>query len=77
MTLKRVFRYDSSNRLLRLFRVIWDGPELSRGGWPVSKKLSVGLRPTLFRWRREDDGWLLTVLGLRVRYRVSHGGRFA
>lgn len=77
MTFKRVFRYDPQNRLLRLFRLVWDGRQMTQGGWPVSHKLTVGLTHP-FRWpfRRELDGWILNVFGVRVHHRVSHGGRF-
>lgn len=72
---KWVIRYDPGNRLLRIGRVMWERGTVGDGqGYSV--KLSLGLRPTLFRWRREGDGWLLTVLGVRPHLRRSYGGRF-
>lgn len=68
-------RYDPGNRLLRLVRVMWEHGQAGNGGYSV--KLSLGLCPTLFRWLREGDGWLLTVAGIRLHYRRSYGGRFA
>lgn len=71
---KRVMRYDPGNRLLRIGRVMWERGTVGDGqGYSV--KLSLGLRPTLFRWLREGDGWLLTVAGVRLHYRRSYGGR--
>lgn len=68
MKLKRVMRWDRDARLLRVRRVTWgDG----------HRKLSLGLRRRLFAYRREWDGWLLTVLGVRVHYQRSYGGRYA
>ena len=73
---KWVGRLDRGNRLLRLFRVMWSVGQVGDGKG-YSAKFSVGLRPTLFRWRREGDGWLLTVLGIRLHMQRSYGGRFA
>jgi hypothetical protein len=77
MTLKLVGRWSPPERMLRLARVIWsvgEGPGMGRG---YSAKLSVALRPSLLAFRRECDGWLLTVCGLRLHYQRSYGGRFA
>jgi hypothetical protein len=76
MTFKPVLRLDRQGRTLRLFRFAWNGREITRGGWPVSHKLSLALRPALYNWQRESDGWLLTLLGLRIHHARSHGGRF-
>lgn len=36
--------------------------------------LGLALRPALADWRRERDGWLLTLAGVRLHYRRSYGG---
>ena len=75
MKLKWVGRYDPSNRLLRIARLIYERGVVGDGKG-YSAKFSVGLRPTLFMWRRESDGWLLTILGLRLHHMKAWGGRF-
>lgn len=75
MKLVRVFRYDRSNRLLRIARLVWDRGEVGRGGY--SNKLSIGMRPCLATIRRECDGWIVTFLGVRLHYQRAYGGRFA
>lgn len=73
LRVRKIMRYDPSNRLLRVGRVMWERGIVGDGdGYSV--KLSVGLRPALFRWKRGSTGWLLTVLGLRVHYDRSYGG---
>ncbi len=70
----RVLRYDPRNHLLRIGRIMWErGTVGSEGSYSV--KLTLGLRPSLLSWRRESTGWLLTVLGLRLHYDRSYGGR--
>lgn len=75
-TFKSVMRLDSSWPKLRLFRVMWQGPQKTAGGWPVSHKFAVAFRPRLFRFQREFDGWRLVVLGIEMHRQSSHGGRF-
>lgn len=75
MRVKWLGRWDARNRLLRLFRVMWERGQVGDGkGYSV--KLSVGLGSTLLHWRRESDGWILAALGVRLHYRWSYGGRF-
>ena len=59
--------------LLRVVRVMWERGEAGRGGW--STKLSLGLEPALFSRGKETYGWLVTVLGVRLHYQRSYGGR--
>jgi len=73
MTFRRIFRYDPDNRLLRLFRVTWQRGTVGDGKG-YSNKLTLGLRPRLFGFRREYGGWLLTLFGLRLHYDRSYGG---
>lgn len=76
MRLKRVCRWDSTARLFRVCRLTWDRGVVGDGKG-TSNKLSLGLRPRLLGWRREWDGWILTVLGVRIHRKTSWGGRFA
>jgi hypothetical protein len=73
---KRVLRYDPSARKFRLCRWTWQ-----TGEWqpradvpPYSHKLSVALRPRLFRLERRWDGWRLVLLGLEIHREWSWGG---
>jgi hypothetical protein len=70
---RTILRYDRRNRLLRLARVVWQRG-IAGDGTGYSSKLSLALRPAAFAWRREWDGWLLTVAGVRLHYQRSYGG---
>jgi hypothetical protein len=74
MTFKRVMTYSDRERMVRLFRLIWERGEVGHGGY--SAKFTVGLAPKLLIWRREWDGWLLYLLGVRLHFKRSWGGRF-
>ena len=74
MKIKTVLRYDPSNRLLRLARLMWQRGSVGNGGY--SAKLSVGLRPALFAFHRDWDGWRIIVAGIRVHFQKSFGGVF-
>lgn len=76
MRVKRVLRYDPATGLLRVARVTWDRGRVGDGNG-YSSKVSVGLVPRLFRWRRELFGWELTLFGVRLHRVWSYGGRFA
>ena len=66
-------RRDPVGRLVRLARLVWQRGKVGDGeGYSV--KLSLALRPRLVEWRREADGWLGTLAGIRVHYRRSYGG---
>lgn len=76
MKLQPVMRSDPDARLFRVARLVWDRGTVGDGtGYSV--KLSVALAPRLFRFRRELEGWILTLFGVRVHYARSYGGRFA
>lgn len=76
MKLQRVLRLDRTAKLLRLFRIIWDRGDVGDGKG-YSNSFSVALTPTLLRFRRECDGWIATVFGVRIHRQWSWGGRFA
>lgn len=75
MTIKRVMRFDPTQKKLRLFRLIWNTGNVG-DGIGYSAKLSVSLVPKLYGFKSAWDGWRLTVLGMSVHKRVSFGGRF-
>jgi len=73
MVLKTVMR--SNDNALCLFRLTWDKGTVGDGkGYSV--KLSLGLRPKWFEYITEYNGWIVTVLGVRIHRAVSFGGRF-
>jgi hypothetical protein len=72
---QRVLRWDSDDWLFRLFRVIWDVGNVGDGKG-YSNSFSFALGPSLFRWKREHNGWILTILGVRLHRIWSWGGRF-
>lgn len=75
MRFKWVGRWDSRNRVLRLFRVMYEKQDGSPYG--RSTKIGVALAPRLFRWLDEGmDGWVLTVLGVRLSKHHAWGGRY-
>lgn len=76
MKIQRVMRWDPVAKLLRLGRLIYDRGTVGDGKG-YSAKLSLALTSRLLRFRREFRGWIVTVLGVRVHYCRSYGGRFA
>lgn len=72
MTFRLILRYDPPNRLLRLCRWTWRVGTMGRGGY--SAKFTVGLRPALFAFARDLDGWRLTIMGIRLHYDRAYGG---
>lgn len=73
--MKAVLRTDPNAMLFRLFRWTWNRGQVGDGKG-YSCKLSVALAPRLFGFRREHEGWILTMLGIRVHFAKSYGGIF-
>lgn len=69
-----VFRWDSILWLYRLCRLTYEVGERGQKGWHAVQ-WTLGLVPTFFKFRREDDSWILRILGLRIHRKVSYGGR--
>lgn len=74
--IKSVFRWSSNEKMLRLFRIIWNVGTVGDGKG-YSAKISVGLQRRLFYFQREWRAWRLTFLGFHLSYRRSYGGIFA
>lgn len=73
-----VFRKDTIQGFWRVLRVCWErgaGPGTGRG---YSAKLSFAIERRLFYGIRSEGStdWIVTVLGVRVHYCRSYGGRF-
>lgn len=69
-----VFRWDSILWLYRLCRFTYEVGERGQKGWHAVQ-WTLGLVPTFYKFRREDDSWILRILGLRIHRKVSYGGR--
>ncbi len=76
MKIQTVFRVDPTARLIRIARLIWDRGVVGDGKG-YSNKLSVALAPRFAGFKRELHGWIVTILGIRIHYCRSYGGRFA
>lgn len=68
----RVCRWSATEKLLRLVRVVWARGHVGFGGY--SAKVSLGLTPKLFHFRRGWNEFHLTLLGVRLHYLRSYGG---
>ena len=78
MKIKRVTRYDPTQRKFRLFRLLWVRGTVGDGSGGYSAKLAIALRPVLFRWQTDVAGeWRLVLLGLDIHHRRSYGGVWA
>lgn len=71
---KWVGTWSREEKMLRIARLVWANGEPGVPGGGYTAALSLALRPTLFRWRREYGGWILTLFGVRVHYQRSYGG---
>lgn len=72
---KTVWRYDSCNKIFRLFRFVWDVGTVGDGKG-YSNKFSLALTPRFFRFQSDVWEWKIVLLGLRIHYIRSYGGRF-
>lgn len=75
---KRVFKRDNIQGFFRLFRILWERGTVGDGEG-YSAKFSVALSPVLFSFIERDavTDWRMTILGVRLHYCRSYGGRFA
>lgn len=72
--IKYVGRWSPQERMLRLARIVWSRGEGPGTGKGYCAKLSLALRPRLLQLHFEQDGWALTLCGVRVHYMRSYGG---
>ena len=73
MKFKTVFRWDSGNKVLRLFSIMWCVGTVGDGKG-YSAKITVALAPRFFMWRKEFYSYCLTIAGLRVHFAKNFGG---
>jgi hypothetical protein len=66
MKIRWIGRYDPTCRMLRLMRILWGRHPRDPGH---QNAISTAVRPALWSFHRECDGWLLTVLGVRLHYK--------
>lgn len=76
LRIKPVMRLDTIQRHFRIVRILWERGEPGFGGY--SAKLSISVRKRLIGfYAAAQHDWMLTILGVRVHYCRSYGGRFA
>lgn len=63
MKFRWIGRLDRDQKLIRLCSILW-GKTPREGGH--RNRLSISVRPALFHFRCEVDGWRVTVAGLRL-----------
>ena len=73
MTFKPVMKLDPRAKILRLFRILWIVGTVGKGDG-YSAKLSFGLQPKGYQFRRAFNEWILVILGLRLHKKKSYGG---
>jgi len=69
-----VLRWDSLLWLFRLCRFTYEVGERGAKGW-YAIQWTLGLTPSLYKFRREGDSWILRILFLRIHRKVCWGGR--
>jgi hypothetical protein len=74
--LKPVMRWDRGAKILRLFR-LYSNPAGIMDGSRYAWKATVALTPRLFRVKRELDGLIVVVCGLRLHYQRAYGGHYS
>lgn len=73
--IKFVMRQDQQAGMFRLFRVTRKARK-PFDGVGYAEKFSVALCRRVFAWRRELNGWILCVAGIRLHYSRAYGGDF-
>ena len=70
-----VMRQDRQAGIFRLFRVTQKARKpFDEGGY--AEKFSVALCCRVLFWKRELNGWILCVAGIRLHYSRAYGGNF-
>ena len=75
MKIKKIMRWDDTQRKYRLFRATWTWGDVGYGGYSV--KVSLAIRPKWLGWGKEYWGCTLTMLGFSMHYKRSYGGTHA
>lgn len=73
MKLKRVMTYSPSEKKVRICRISW---RRVKGDPGYSRCVSVNLKPWIFRFWREWDGFFLTCVGVQVHFKASGCGTY-
>lgn len=63
MKFRWIRRLDSQQKIFRVGSFLW-GNHANDPGY--CNRLSVSVRPAVFHFRREVDGWFVTVAGVRL-----------
>jgi len=73
MKIKLLGIYDKNAKILRLIRLVRHNKSKKLTEWK-SKKITIALCNKIFKIRKEHNGLILFVLGIRIHYKISHGG---
>lgn len=73
---KWIMRRDPTARLFRIFRIVRQTDE-DFDGTNYSWKFTVAFAPRLFSARKELNGWIFCLAGIRIHFRKSFGGNFS
>ncbi len=76
MKLRFIMRRDPVQKIIRIFRLIWERGTVGDGKG-YSAQFTLALSRKLFLFHREYSGWFLIVAGLRFHYARSYGGHYA
>lgn len=76
MQIKFVNRYSPTERIYRLFRIMWVRGTVGDGRG-YSAKLTFAITPDLFRFRFLGADLYLVFLFVRIHYERSYGGTHA
>lgn len=73
--IKPIFTYSKTEKKTRYFAVLWN-VGVPGDGAGHSNRVSLSWIPCLFKREQEYRGWAITLLGWRIHYQQSFGGRF-
>lgn len=66
-----IYTWDCHAKIYRIVRFVKNSPP------HTGRKLTISFCPRLFEFKREFAGWILIFHGVRIHYKVSHGGFYA
>lgn len=75
MSIRFIGRFSRPEKMLRLFCAVKNVGKVG-DGVGFSRKTTLAIVPRIFAFRREREGWKLTILGIRIHRVKSFGGIF-
>ena len=74
LSFRWVLRLDATIDIFRICRLVYEVGERNTKNWRAIQ-WTFALCPTLLRFRREDDAWVLRIFFLRIHRKVCLNGR--